>query len=295
MATQLIDIHPHIISADTVHYPVTPLGGKRSDWSQHRPVDFEQLVVGLNKAGIDKAAIVHSSTTYGYDNSYLADAIAEHHDRFTGVFSVEVRDADAPTRIRYWVSRGLSGLRLFAAGSTVKTSQDWIADPATFPAWKCCTELEIPVAISMRQEGLTYLVEVMRRFPDVRIVLDHLLHAPMTDGPPYTAAAGLLGMAKYPNVYLKLTSAIIRRSREGLATPESFFGQLLSTFGSARIAWGSNFPAVEGTLPELVADARATLSFLPAADQENIFWRTAAALYPALADKPRSTTHQPTG
>jgi predicted TIM-barrel fold metal-dependent hydrolase len=283
MSGQLIDIHPHIISADTVRYPVAPLGGKRSDWSQHRPVDFTQLVTGMNEAGIAKAAIVHSSTTYGYDNSYLADAIAQHRDRFTGVFSVDVRKADAPERIRYWLSRGLSGLRLFAVGSTVKTDQSWIASPETLPAWQCCAELDIPVAISMRQEGLPYLIEVLTRFPSVRVILDHLLHAPMDDGPPYQAAAPLFEMAKYPNVYLKLTSAIIRRSRQRPATPESFFGQLLRSFGSDRIAWGSNFPAVEGTLAELVAEARATLSILPAADQENIFSRTAVSLYPALA------------
>ena len=122
----------------------------------------------MNEAGIDKAAIVHSSTTYGYDNSYLADAIAEHHDRFTGVFSVDVCDADAPERIRYWLeSRDCPGLRLFAVGSTVKTDQAWIADPATFPAWQCCAELGISVAISMRQEGLPYLIKVLKRFPDV--------------------------------------------------------------------------------------------------------------------------------
>jgi predicted TIM-barrel fold metal-dependent hydrolase len=279
----MFDIHPHIISADTVRYPLAPLGGKRSEWSQHRAVDFAQLLAGMDEAGIDKAAIVHSSTTYGYDNSYLADAIAEHHDRFTGVFSVDVRAADAPERIRYWLGRGLTGLRLFAVGSTVKTDQSWIADPVTFPAWECCAELGIPVAISMRQDGLPHLVEVMTRFPQVRIVLDHLLHAPFEDGPPYNAAAPLFEMARYPNVYLKLTSAIIHHSHEGLATPATFFGKLLGSFGSQRIAWGSNFPAVQGPLTDLVAHARATLSVLPIADQENIFWRTAAGLYPALA------------
>lgn len=283
MANRTIDIHPHIISPDTQRYPIAPLGGKRSEWSAHRSIDFDELVAGMDAAEIDKAAVVHSSTTYGYDNSYVADAIAEHRDRFTGVFSVDVRDPQAPERIRYWVGRGLSGLRLFAVGSTVKTDQSWIADPATFPAWHCCDELGIPVAISMRQDGLPHLAEVIERFPRVRIVLDHLLHAPMTDGPPYQEASGLFGMAQYPNVYLKLTSAIIRRSREGRATPQSFFGKLLETFGSARIAWGSNYPAVEGSLPELVADARSTLAILPAEDRENIFWRTAAALYPALA------------
>ncbi|MGH8325724.1 MAG: amidohydrolase family protein [Steroidobacteraceae bacterium] len=283
MGNRIIDIHPHIISRDTQRYPIAPLGGKRSEWSAHRSVDFAELVAAMDAAGIDEAAIVHSSTTYGYDNSYVADAIAEHHDRFTGVFSVDVRDQQAPQRIRHWVDRGLSGLRLFAVGSTVKTDQSWIADPATFPAWQCCDELGIPVAISMRQDGLPHLVEIIERFPRVRIILDHLLHAPIIDGPPYREASPLFGMAQHPNIYLKLTSAIIRRSREGQAAPQSFFGKLLATFGSARIAWGSNYPAVEGSLPELVADARSTLAILPQEDRENIFWRTAAALYPSLA------------
>ena len=283
MANRLIDIHPHIISRDTQRYPITPLGGKRSEWSARRSVDFAELVAAMDAAAIDKAAIVHSSTTYGYDNSYVADAIAEHRERFTGVFSVDVLEPQAPQRIRYWVGRGLSGLRVFAVGSTVKSDQSWIADPAAFPAWQCCDELGIPVAISMRQDGLPHLIEVIERFPRVRIVLDHLLHAPMTDGPPYREASELFGMARHPNVYLKLTSAIIQRSREGQASPQSFFGKLLDTFGSARIAWGSNYPAVEGSLAELVAQARATLAILPERDRENIFWRTAVGLYPSLA------------
>lgn len=284
MASKMFDIHPHIISKDTDRYPVTPLGGKRSEWSKHRSVDFAELVEGMDAAGVDKAAIVHSSTTYGYDASYLADAIADHHDRFTGVFSVDVQADDAVDKIRYWLDRGLSGLRLFAVGSTVKTDQSWIAAPATFPAWEFCSENGIAVAISMRQDGLPHLVKVITRFPEVRVILDHLLHAPMTDGAPYSEAAPLFSMAQYPNIYLKLTTAIIRRSQEGQATPETFFGKLMQTFGSSRIAWGSNFPAVEGSFPDLVAHATETLSILPEADQENIFWRTAASLYPALAD-----------
>lgn len=283
MPTKIFDIHPHIISGDTVRYPVTPLGGTRSKWSEHRPVDFEVLLAGMDAAGIDKAAIVHSSTTYGYDASYLADAIADHHDRFTGVFSVDVMAPDAVEKIKYWLGRGLSGLRLFAAGSTVSAGQGWIADPSTYPAWKYCSDNGISVAISMRQEGLPHLIEVLGRFPEVRVVLDHLLHAPINDGPPYAAASAMFGMAKYPNVYMKLTSALFDRMKEGQSTAEAYFGKLLGEFGSARIAWGSNYPAVEGELPDLVAKATSTAAILQQEDQENIFWRTAASLYPALA------------
>jgi L-fuconolactonase len=285
MSARLIDIHPHIISSDTTRYPIAPLGGKRSEWSITRPVDFAGLVVQMDAAGIQKAAIVHSSTTYGYDNSYLADAIAGHHDRFTGVFSVDVRAADATTQIRHWAGRGLSGLRLFAAGSTVKSGQEWIADPATSPSWTCCEDLQLPVAISMRQEGLPHLVHILSRFPGVRIVIDHLLLSPIEDGPPYRDSSGLFSLAQYPNVFLKITTNNIRRCRAGLATPESFFGKLVSEFGESRLAWGSNFPNEKGTLAEQVQEARSALSFLPEAVQDGIFARTAMTLYPSLTDR----------
>jgi predicted TIM-barrel fold metal-dependent hydrolase len=281
---ELIDIHPHVISTDTVRYPITPLGGKRSAWSETRPVDFPGLVAAMDAARIDKASIVHSSTTYGYNNAYLADAIEDHHDRFTGVFSVDVNSSDAPAQIRYWVGRGLSGLRLFAAGSTVKANQGWIAEPVTYPAWQCCQDLNLPVAISLRLEGLPYLVDIMNRFPDVRIVIDHLLLSPIADGPPYRASAGLFDLARFPQIFLKLTTNNIRRSRDGLATPESFFGRLVQVFGSAHIAWGSNYPNEQGSLAAIVEEAKTTLAFLPAEDFRNIFCRTALALYPSLRE-----------
>ena len=284
MSTQLIDIHPHIISPDTKRYPPSPLGGKRSEWSLLRPIDFEGLVKAMDAAGVDKTAIVHSSTTYGYDASYLADAIADHHDRFTGVFSVDVREPDAPAQIRHWVDRGLTGLRLFAAGSTVKASQAWISEPATWPAWACCADLDLPVAISMRLEGVPYLRDVVARFPSVRIILDHLMLTPIEDGPPYSASAGLFELASLPSIYLKLTTNNVRRAHDGLSTPETFFGQLVDAFGSSRIAWGSNFPNEEGTLAEQVQEVRAALASLRPADRDNILCRTAMALYPSLAD-----------
>jgi L-fuconolactonase len=183
------------------------------------------------------------------------------------------------------VDQGLSGLRLFAAGSTVKTDQAWIAEPRTFAAWECCQTLDLPVAISMRQEGLPHLVDVMTRFPGVRIVIDHLLLSPIADGSPYRESAGLFSLAQYPQVFLKLTTNNVRRSGDGLATPETFFGQLVERFGSTRIAWGSNFPNETGTLAEQAGEARAALAFLPQADQQNIFCGTALRLYPSLLDR----------
>src|SRR5262249_50805449 len=59
MPSKIVDIHPHIVSQDTVRYPVTPLGGTRSEWSKERSVTLEALITAMDEAAVDKAAIVH--------------------------------------------------------------------------------------------------------------------------------------------------------------------------------------------------------------------------------------------
>jgi L-fuconolactonase len=201
MPSKIVDIHPHIVSQDTVRYPVTPLGGKQSEWSKERSVTLEELVDAMDEAGVDKAAIVHSSTTYGFNNDYVVDAVAAHPKRFTGVFSVNVTQPDAAERMRYWVSKGMTGMRIFARGSTIKEAWLAIDDPVTFPAWQCASELGISVATNVHGngEGLQQLKATLKRYPAVRLVIDHLGRPPVEDGPPYNAAKDYFTLADFPN------------------------------------------------------------------------------------------------
>ena len=106
----------------------------------------------------------------------------------------------------------------------------------------------------------------------------------LEDGPPYAAAASLFELAKYPNVYLKLSPRVFHESRKGKATPDTFFQKLVAEFGAQRLAWGSNYPSNEGTLPSLLKLARESVASLSKTDQEWIFAKTAHTLYPVLAD-----------
>jgi L-fuconolactonase len=280
-----IDIHPHVISTDTQRYPIAPLGGHKSDWSEERPVSVQQMIVAMDQAGIAKSALVQASTCYGHDNSYIADAVAAHPNRFTGVFSVDVLARDAPEKIRYWVGRKLTGMRLFTAGSTMPNQADWVDDPRSFPAWECASELGIPVCMQMTMKAIPQLIRMLERFPKVRVILDHLAKPTLSNGPPYTGATDVFRMADYKNLYLKLTPRTVAEAQKGKATHANFFPLLVSKFGATRIAWGSNYPASEGALPELLKVSQAALSVLSAEDRDWIFARTALALYPVLAGK----------
>jgi predicted TIM-barrel fold metal-dependent hydrolase len=282
MAT-IIDIHPHIIASDSKRYPLAPLGGHQSDWSRTRPVSTEQMIAAMDKAGVDKSAIVQASTCYGHDNSYVADAVAAHPGRFTGVFSVDVLAPDAPERMRHWVGRGLTGMRLFTIGSTMPDQASWLDDPKTYPAWEAAGELGLSICLQMSAKAFPQMIKMTERFPKVRIILDHMARPVLEDGPPYAAAASLFDLARYPSVYLKLTPRSFIESRNGKATPESFFAKLVASFGAQRLAWGSNYPSSEGSLPELLALAKSSLASLPQGDRDWIFGKTAQTLYPALA------------
>jgi predicted TIM-barrel fold metal-dependent hydrolase len=281
--SSIIDIHPHIIADDTKRYPLAPLGGHQSDWSRTRPVTTEQMIAAMDKAGVAKAAIVQASTCYGHDNSYVADAVAAHPDRFTGVFSVDVLAADAPERMRRWVGKKLTGMRLFTIGSTMTEQASWLDDPKTYPAWETAGDLGLSICLQMSAKAFPQMIRMLERFPKVRVILDHCGRPVLEDGPPYAAADSLFALAKYPGVFLKLTQRNFTESRKGKATPETFFSKLVSAFGASRLAWGSNYPSSEGSLSELLALATSSLEGLPAPDQEWIFARTAQSLYPALA------------
>ena len=278
----IIDIHPHIISPDTKKYPLDPLGGTQSTWSQERPTTYDDLLRAMDEAGVAKAAIVHSSTAYGFDNSYVADAVKAVPSRFTGVYSIDVMARDAVKVFDHWLDRGCSGMRLFTTGSTIPDQTTWFADPQTYPFWEHAAAKNIPVCVQMRQEGIPLLRQIMDKFPKVTIILDHLSRTPFAEGPPYAAATEFLALAKYSQVYLKITPINVTPKSWGKGTPETFFGKMIDTFGAERIGWGSNFPNSVGTLKEILTAAQKAFAFAKSSDQDWIFGKTALTLYPSL-------------
>ena len=284
MNVPVIDTHPHIISTDLRRYPRAPLGGHQSTWSEKRPVGLEQLIAEQDRVGIQKAALVQASTCYGHDNTYVADAVAAYPQRFTGVFSCDILASDACETMARWMDRGLTGLRLFTTGSTMPGQAGWLDDPRSFPAWQKAERDRLPVCLQMTADGISQLEGVLQRFPDLRVVLDHLARPVQNDGPPYSAAGSLWRLARHPGVYVKVTERNFVGARNGKATPETFFARLVEEFGAARITWGSNYPASERGLPALLALAQESLQFLSETDRGWIFSRTAQTLYPSLCE-----------
>ncbi|MCC5578470.1 amidohydrolase [Microtetraspora sp. AC03309] len=279
----LIDTHCHVISQDLARYPRAPIGGKQSEWADSRPVTAEEMAARMDETGIRQAVLVQATTAYGYDNSYVLDSTRQRPDRFVAVGTFDPLRPDAASALESAIrDDGLAGVRLFTSGSTVPVQGEWFAAPETFAFWEKAGELDVPVCLQMRLGPATkQLEEVLERFPGVRVLLDHIGYPDIAPSP---AAAGhdVAELARHPGLYLKLTHRNLERLRDVGKEAAGFIEPVLEAFGAGRITWGSNLPAAEQSLPELLRLAEEVLAEVREADREEIFAGTARRLYPGL-------------
>ena len=276
---EIIDIHAHIISADVQKYPPSPFAGAQSGWSKDRPLTFEGLVKEMDSAGVSKAAMVQVSTFYGSNDSYLADCVAINPKRFTGVCSIDTLDPGNVAALEGWMKRGMTGLRIFTGGSNTAM----LVDPRALPIWEFASDKNLPICVETSAPGLANTAFLLKRYPKVKVILDHCAHPSLDDGAPYAKAQALLDLAQYRNLYLKITPLVFQWSAEGKSTPADFMGTLAAQFGADHMAFGSNIPSSAPPLTKLVAAARAGLASLSPADRALVLAGTAKRLYPVLA------------
>lgn len=282
--TEIIDIHPHILSADDRAYPLAPVGGTISGWASTRPVTAEQLLQEMDHAGVARAALVQASTAYGYDNRYVLDSAAAHPDRFVAVGCIDPLAENAAATVRAAAETPrLAGIRLFTTGSTLPGQASWLNAAEADPFWGAAADTRLPICVQMKVAGMPQLIDVLERFPDVVVVLDHMAYPSIAPGSERAAFEEIEPLAAHRGVFLKMTM----RNTVPLAEPETdaalFLDPLIAAFGADRIAWGSNFPAAEQPLAELIDLAQTALVALSEPDRASILAGTARRLYPELA------------
>ena len=278
-----------------------------NSWVKTAPASAEDLIAQMDAAGVSKGVLVQPVGAYGTDNSYVADAGEAHPDRLATVCVIDMTADDRLEQLRYWTQeRAIGGVRLF---SVPTPKVPWLDDPATFNIWEACQEWGVKVSVCLLPEELPRLGQVLTRFPDTPVALDHCGFADLTDGPPWNAAQPLWELAEHRNLYLKVTTNVLDAAGAS-ATDEGVIGQaekavtsnkavkteqpnpaekskirlqqnilatLASRFGATRLMWGSDYPQIHNrSYSELTALARSVAKALTAPEQS--FFLTGTAL-----------------
>ena len=285
----LVDTHVHIVSDDHQRYPIEPTTqatSVSSAWYRELPVTAEELLQLMDNAGVDRATLVQAMSAYRFGNDYAADGARQYSQRFTSVCIIDMLAADAADRLSHWVEeRGIRGIRIF----THVVPELQIDDPRTLPVWERAASLGVPVCVNVRLHQARGLSQVLERFPNVPVALDHLGNPEVEDGPPYESAQPLFELAKHPNLHLKYSTVNLYALQKGRADPQDFLQLLVDRFGARRLMWGSNFSAThDRSYRELVEMGRQSVSFLSDEEQRLILGENALRLWPELASDNKS-------
>jgi L-fuconolactonase len=183
-----------------------------------------------------------------FDNSYQQACVKQFPERFASVVAVDAADPGAMAQIRQLAGEGAVGLRLRPdAGSATDDG-----------VWR--TALDSAMIISVVGPATAMLspefTARIRRLPELTMVLEHLggWARPDCDRLPATRA-GLLSLAQYPNVVLKvpglgqLAPRAARLARGGPvldAAAAQIVVEAVEHFGADRLVWGSDYPPVAG-------------------------------------------------
>lgn len=273
----IVDTHVHVVTADRDAYPQS---GAPPKWPA-TPV--EDLLSFMETASIDRALLVQSYFTYGYDNRYAIDAALAHPERFRSVVVLDPFSPDAPGQLRDMVeNRGVAGIRMMA-DAELSVALD--AEGAT-PLWRRAAELRVPVCVACLIGDVPRVIGRLEAFPEMVVCMDHIWGLDVGIGPDHARIQPVLALSRFPNVHLKIAPNNSHSLRKNNGDAGTFYSLLVRTFGADRILWGSNFPAhpaAYGTLEDRLDLMRSDLAFLPESDRAAIFGGNALRLWPTLA------------
>jgi predicted TIM-barrel fold metal-dependent hydrolase len=242
-----------------------------------REYTIEQSLKQMDAAGVDRAILVPvgSWLTGKTKNSYSLDAAEKYPDRFAVMGQFEFFDApDREQRLARWREQaGMLGIRKYVRAqerSFLTDRKDWF--------WRGLVENDIPF-MSSAPLALHLYEDVLKRYPDLRLILDHAGREPFTtkDEAAWRDIDVLLGLAKYRNVSVKVSSLPAFSTKPypfpSLHEP---IRRIYDAFGPRRMLWGSDVTRLLWPYEDNLRLFTEGLGFLGTEDKEWILGRSAA-------------------
>ena len=131
---------------------------------------------------------------------------------------------------------------------------------------------------------LANFLTILKRYPDMRVVVDHCMKPQIAAGPDGFAgwAEGMARIAGETGACVKLSGLVTEAGPDWTVDQLApYAAHVLATFGPARVMWGSDWPVcrLRTDYAGWRQAARTLTSDLSDADQARVFGGTAAAFY----------------
>lgn len=281
----LFDSHAHLVADDQVRYARNPMQraadapyrapgviGKPGGHHGPKPInevpDAQRMLQWMKEENVDGIVAVQKRMIYRYDNSYILDSSDKYPGLFSAVVILDAEDAGTPALVRQYArENGLAGVRLFG-GRKPDGSMPWLNSPNALKTWDVAQDLGLVMDLEVLSEGgggpsIPAIIELTRKYPDIRLVLDHLLEPEMEEGEHFGLDHRYETLAGLKNIYFKFTSINLDICREAGIPADKVLRRAADMFGADHLMWGSDIGTSSGTYKDMVQrflDAAVVLS-----------------------------------
>ena len=158
----IIDIHPHIVSPDTKRYPLASGFSTAKFACEH----FEpQDILSIADANRVARIVLVQMSYYGFDNSYMLDAIETYPDNFRGIAVIDDRDSASAHIATQLTQRGIRGFRIVIEGR----GDLWSDEPGIRTMCRRAGEDNFAVCMLINAGELPALEKLCAQFPETPI------------------------------------------------------------------------------------------------------------------------------
>ena len=214
--------------------------------SKYKPV--HAVVDLMQKTGVDRTLLCQHLGEY--DNSYLAQVVADHPRRFAAVCLIDPGADDPVSALNRWHATGrFRGARVLA---------EWI-EPH-FSLWRHALTLGLHLMLFAPNgvgEAAPAIRQLLAECPGGKIIVSHLGNPTVSNG-ALTAGAGIHELSEAPGIYVLLSGLSMFCEYPHTALRPLVL-DLIDRFGPGRVMWGSNFP-VCGEIEDYVRDLKLVLA-----------------------------------
>jgi predicted TIM-barrel fold metal-dependent hydrolase len=280
----VIDTHMHVWANEPQRFPFD-----HPYESNFKPPPVagtvEMLLEEMDRYAIDHAVLVQV-IYYGWDNRYVAHCLKRQPQRFRAQGLIDPTDPEVAGKLEYWMREyGLSGMRF--SPIYYRGRDEWLASESHRQLWKKAEELRAIFNFFIAADQLAKLEKRLVDHPAVNVVIDHLARVDLTRPDPAAEVAQLTRLARYPNVWVKVSelNLLSPSKKYPYADTFSWLRRVYDVFGPDRLLWGTGFPgatraqAGRPSLEQELRLIRQEIPFFSAQEREKILGRNAARLW----------------
>jgi len=271
-----IDAHSHIWTPDTDHYPLAA-GFRRANME---PASFtvDQLLGHMKPAGVSRCVLIQMSF-YGWDNSYMLDAIKANPKTFSGVAVINQDQADPAAEMLKMKAAGVRGFRIYPQN---RDFDRWLDTDGLRKMFAAGGEHGLAMCCLMDPNGLPALDKMCAKYTSTPVVIDHLCRIGVTGEIPEKDVAALCAMAKHKQVTVKVSAFYaLGKKKPPYTDLAPLIKRVYEAFGPERLMWATDCPyqVVDHTYQQSIDLILKHLDFLSASDKEHILRKTAERVY----------------